>query len=1072
MPSANQPFAIQLPAGSGIRPVGDGERHAPENRQWSRALTPFVLAAAIGLMSGSETVTAQTRKPTRPEPRVTMDNGKLRIIPEANGDRMVDFSHAGYAGGDTPIPTPPAKVWVKPIEGDATEMIQVAIEQVGSMPADPDGFRGAVLLAPGTYSIAGQIQVNRSGVVLRGSGVGETTLLATGQDRRPLIRLGGTQDRTTETPLAIAQETVHAGSRSFPVPGHRLTIGDNVLVTRPCTDDWTIAMGMDDFGGDRHGWRWNPNSRVLVWDRVVTSTDGDTVTVDAPITCSLEARFGGGTISRYSFPGRVTRAGIENLTCDSTFEADNPMDEDHAWLAIAVDAAADVWVRRIDAKHFVSSAVAVQHDAKRVTVEDCRSLAPVGEIGGWRRRAFLIDGQQVLMQRLWSELAQHDFAVGFVAAGPNAFVECQSHFSHGNSGAIDSWAAGALFDRVRIDGGNLSLKNLAHLRQCAGWSAVNSVLWNSSAGVIECWSPPLSQNYAVGTRGEFSGDGIWWSSDDGASIESLYYAQLIDRLGPETGNRARFAQVLPEGSRRSTPEMAAPLVELTRHPEQTVGDLIDQIVRTDPIPVDPNDLPLVPPPAPTEAEPSAQRLAVRNGWLVAGNQIVAGGQTGVPWWSGRVRPPHVKRDPALTRFVPGKEGPGFTDRLEDVVEQLARYNAASLVQHPPLWYERRRDDHQRVRRADAEVVPPFYEWPFARSGQGRAYDGLSRWDLTRPNPFYYQRLREFANRATGHGIVLFNMHYMQHSILEAGAHYADFPWRPLNNVNDTDLPEPVAYAGDKLIYLGEIFYDVTGNPKLRDLHRQYIRTQLDELNGTPNVVHLTSAEFTGSLPFVQFWLDTIAEWERESGNDALVGLSATKDVTDAILQDAGRAATVEVIYSRFNGGDIGYWYSDGNLFAPPGGQNLAPRQWHRLVSAGTADVDDVVRMVTEYRSSHPDKAFAYIGNNLGPGTWRAVLAGMSLPNMSIADTDLAAAIPTMTPAGPDVLADGSRAALAFVQRTTPDLPLAPDQTYRVRIVDPNSGRVADTRHTVRGDQLSDIEPPTFSPYLLWLEQTQ
>ncbi len=41
-----------------------------------------------------------------------------------------------------------------------------------------------------------------------------------------------------------------------------------------------------------------------------------------------------------------------------------------------------------------------------------------------------------------------------------------SRDSHSDSGAIDSWAAGALFDRVQVGGGNLTLKNLAYLRQC------------------------------------------------------------------------------------------------------------------------------------------------------------------------------------------------------------------------------------------------------------------------------------------------------------------------------------------------------------------------------------------------------------------------------------------------------------------------------------------------------------------------------------------------------------------------------------------------------------------------------
>jgi hypothetical protein len=1030
----------------------------------------WVLAVLIGVFAADATALAQ-RGGQRPP--VASRDGELRIVPEANGDRLVDFSHAGYAGGGVAIPTVPAKVLVKPVSGDATAMIQAAIEQVGAMPADAEGFRGAVLLAPGTYEIHGQIRLDRSGVVLRGGGVEATTLLAAGYDRRPLIRVGGAHDRDIEKECDIADEYVPVGSLSFNAPGHGLKIGDSVIVTRPCTDAWTVAMGMDEFGGDRHGMRWNPDSRVLEWDRVVAEVDGDKVTLDATLTCSLEAEYGGGTVARYEFPGRVTHAGVENLTCDSTFDKDNPADEDHAWLAIAVDDAADVWVRRVDAKHFVSSAVAVQHDAKRVTVEDCRSLDPVGEIGGWRRRAFFVDGQQVLMQRLWSEGAQHDFAVGFVTAGPNAFVECESRDAHGDSGAIDSWAAGALFDRVRVGGGNLSLKNLAYLRQCAGWSACNSVLWNSSAGVIECWSPPMARNYAAGTRGEFSGDGVWWSSDDGASPDSLYYALLESRVGADASKGGRFVEYLPEGSRRSTPEMAARLVELSRTPQGTVNDLIAAIAKSDPLPTSGEGLDVVAAPAQEElTKRLPKRLAVHNGWLVAGGELVTGGQAGVPIWNSRLRRPHVSRQPTITRFVPGQEGPGFTDRLDDVAKQFAQRGVASIVQHPSLWYDRRRDDHQRVPRSDAEVVPPFYEWPFARSGEGRAYDGLSKWDLSKPNRYYYHRLNEFARHAAEHGLVLFNEHYLQHSILESGGHYADYPWRGANNVNDVGLPEPVAYAGDKLIYMGENFYDVANNAKLRAAHRQYIRTQLEQLKDAPNLVHLTSAEFTGSLPFVQFWLDTIAEWEAETGRNALAGLYAPKDVTDGILADAKRAKAVDVIYNYFGGGDMGFWYSGDKLWAPPGGQNMAPRQWDRLGGGGRASANDVVRMVAEYRSTHPDKAFAYIGSNLGPGAWRAVIAGMSMPNMEIKDADLARAIPTMKPAGPDVLADGSRAAIAFVSGELPTLPVAPEETYEVRFVDPRSGKVVETRSSIPGAEIAKLEAPERSPYVLWVEQAE
>ena len=112
--------------------------------------------------------------------------------------------------------------------------------------------------------------------------------------------------------------------------------------------------------------------------------------------------------------------------------------------------------------------------------------------------------------------------------------------------------------------------------------------------------------------------------------------------------------------------------------------------------------------------------------------------------------------------------------------------------------------------------------------------------------------------------MLLHQNYFQHNILEAGAHWADCPWRPANNVNDTGLPEPPPYIGDKRQFMAPTFYDVS-NPKLRALHRGYIRQCLDDFADTPNVIQMTSAEYSGPLEFTQFWLDTIIEWEQRNG---------------------------------------------------------------------------------------------------------------------------------------------------------------------------------------------------------------
>ena len=137
-----------------------------------------------------------------------------------------------------------------------------------------------------------------------------------------------------------------------------------------------------------------------------------------------------------------------------------------------------------------------------------------------------------------------------------------------------------------------------------------------------------------------------------------------------------------------------------------------------------------------------------------------------------------------------------------------------------------------------------------------------------------------------------------------------------------NAPEPVPFAGDKRIFVADMFYDIS-HPVRREFHRKYIRQCLDNFADDANVVQLISAEFTGPLHFVQFWLDVIGEWEKETGKKATVALSATKDVQDAILNDTQRAKLVDII-------DIRYWhYKVDGLYAPEGGKNLAPRQHAR-----------------------------------------------------------------------------------------------------------------------------------------------
>src|SRR5580698_7967742 len=99
-------------------------------------------------------------------------SGRLVYQHLKTGERILDFSYAGYMGGGVALPTPPVKATVSPSGGDDTAAMQAAIDQVSNLPP-ADGVRGAVLLTAGHFRCNATLRIAASGVVLRGSGSGE-----------------------------------------------------------------------------------------------------------------------------------------------------------------------------------------------------------------------------------------------------------------------------------------------------------------------------------------------------------------------------------------------------------------------------------------------------------------------------------------------------------------------------------------------------------------------------------------------------------------------------------------------------------------------------------------------------------------------------------------------------------------------------------------------------------------------------------------------------------------------------------------------------------------------------------
>ncbi|WP_418552126.1 DUF6298 domain-containing protein [Prevotella sp.] len=908
----------------------------------------------------------------------------------------MDYSTCGYHASEKPIPDVKNAVYVSNNGADCYERLQRAINYVASLKPDKNGHRGAVLLGEGTYNISKPLRISTSGVVIRGAGRGKTTIIKHGYDRGALLYIEGGMSMTGGDTIAVAGQKTMAGATMLTLKdASKLKKGERIRIVRPSTKEWIESLNCYDFGGGLDYTGWKPTDIDITWDRTITAVNGNSITIDAPITTTLSEEYGGAFAVTGCNNAEINECGVENLTLMSEHNSWNPKDEDHCWDAIWADNARDCWVRRVEFKSFVGSAVNLQKNTSRITVEDCIAGDPVSETGGWRRCVFLTRGQQTLIQRCVSRQGIHDFAAGYCAAGPNAFVQCEGENSLGFSGSIGSWAAGLLFDIVNIDGNDISFKNLEQFQFGTGWNTANSMMWQCTGSTLYCYSPDKdNRNSAHGCWGTLTGNAEWTSSNDHVQPRSLFYAQLQKRMGKD----AVDGYILPRDTKASSsPEIAQ--AQLMAQASLTVPRLtmemwIDSVPYTASISakgvktiesIKGNKY------APAEDNTKAKSFAITNGHITADGKLITGNNYQIPWWSGRVKDNFVQKGarPAITRFVPGREGTGWTDRIDSVVNYLDKNNFCILDHHYGLWYDLRRTDHERIRRADGDVWAPFYEQAFARSGQGTAWDGLSRYDLTKPNEWYWTRLNEFAEKGAKKGILLFNQNYFQHNILEAGAHWVDCPWRPVNNINGTDFPEPVPFTGDKRIFMAEQFYNVN-DPILRPLHKQYIRQCLDKLKDKGNVVQLLSEEYTGPLHFTRFWLETIAEWEKETGLHPMVALSCTKDAQDSILADPELSKVVDII-------DIRYWhYNTKGLWAPQAGKNLAPRQFMRKMKVGKTGFAEAYNAVNEYRMKYPDKAVTFFSQQYPQYGWAILMAGGSCPNVKIESDKLLADLTKMS----------------------------------------------------------------------------
>jgi hypothetical protein len=500
-------------------------------------------------------------------------DGKLVYKTTATGDRILDFSYAGYMGGGVPLPDVPVKKTIAPTGGaDDTAAIQAAIDEVAMLPLDDKGFRGAVLLGPGTFTCADTIAIAASGVVLRGSGSGadsagaRTTIKLVGTPRLAIaVRESGAANSRAAggaatqaagaaaatqpaaegnaTQTVIADAYVPAGSMSFTVAdASGFAPGDTIAIRRPVTAAWVEFMQMHDLVRDGKPQTWIRVGNATTTERRVAAVAGSMITVDVPIPDSFDARYlnpPGTAVVKIAPPTRVAQCGVESL---HILSPEQPFNHSQPHFTALRMNGQDCWARDLIIDETMDS-VAV--NGRRITLRRITVNRKADHPGASKPAEFAPNGTQVLVDRCAVNANNVWFAAtGSGAAGPNVLLNCTFN-GKGRAESHQRWSTGLLYDNVRAPAGGIDFRNRGSMGSGHGWSMGWGVAWNCRAESYVIQHPPGAPNWMIGCIGESTPkprpfgegpmlpEGIKDSHGTPVAPQSLYLAQLAERLGPQ-----------------------------------------------------------------------------------------------------------------------------------------------------------------------------------------------------------------------------------------------------------------------------------------------------------------------------------------------------------------------------------------------------------------------------------------------------------------------------------------------------------------------------------------------------------
>jgi hypothetical protein len=299
-------------------------------------------------------------------------------------------------------------------------------------------------------------------------------------------------------------------------------------------------MGMDDMTRDGKPQTWIKTGSVISAERRIAAVDGKRITVDVPLSDSLDTNYlnpPGVVVAKAKALARLSRVGIEDLHIESPPQEINHTQPHFTALRLNGE---DCWARNVTIDETMNSVAA---GGRRITLQRVTVNRKAKHQGSSKPAEFAPNGSQVLMDRCAVNADNVWFvATGAGVSGPVVILNC-TFTGNGRAESHQRWSTGLLYDNCTAPDGGFEFRNRGSMGSGHGWTMGWGVMWNCVAKDYVVQNPPGAMNWMIGCVGENKamprpfGDGpmlpkgVEDSNGVPVTPQSLYLAQLAERLG-------------------------------------------------------------------------------------------------------------------------------------------------------------------------------------------------------------------------------------------------------------------------------------------------------------------------------------------------------------------------------------------------------------------------------------------------------------------------------------------------------------------------------------------------------------